>query len=133
VRIARSRIKAQIAADELTAAQVILSGRWEIERMPISEVLGSQPQWGEVQSRRFLAVLHIAEAKTIGSMTERQRLTVPAALAATRPRASPGGPPSPAWPPAVRAASETRLTRAMAIVSPAGASQTRPTQPSQSN
>jgi hypothetical protein len=75
VRIARSRIKAQIAVDELTAAQVILSGRWEIERMPISEVLGSQPQWGAVQSRRFLAVLHIAEAKTIGSMTERQRLS----------------------------------------------------------
>lgn len=80
VRIARSRIKAQIAAGELTAAHVILSARWEIERMPISEVLGSQPQWGAVRSRRFLAGLHLAETKRIGSMTERQRLTVAAAL-----------------------------------------------------
>jgi hypothetical protein len=80
VRIARSRIKAQIAAGELTAAQVILSARWESERMPISEVLGSQPQWGAVRSRGFLAGLHMPETKTIGSMTERQRLTVAAAL-----------------------------------------------------
>ena len=80
MRIVRSRIKAQIAADKLTAAQVILSARWEIERMRISEVLGSQPQWGAVRSRRFLAGLHMAETKTIGTMTERQRLTVAAAL-----------------------------------------------------
>lgn len=80
MRVARSRIKAQIAVGELTAAQVILSARWETERMAISEVLGSQPQWGAVRSRGFLAGLHMAEAKTIGSMTERQRLTVAAAL-----------------------------------------------------
>jgi hypothetical protein len=80
VRAARSRIKAQIAAGELTAGQVILSARWEVERMPISEVLGSQPQWGAVRSRGFLAGVHLLETKTIGSMTERQRLTVAAAL-----------------------------------------------------
>lgn len=80
VRIVRSRVKAQIAAGELTAAEVILSARWEVERMPISEVLGSQPQWGAVRSRGFLAGLHIAETKTIGSMTKRQRLTVAATL-----------------------------------------------------
>ncbi len=80
VRSARSGIKAQIAAGKLTAAQVILSARWEIERMPIAEVLGSQPQWGAIRSRGFLAGVHMAENKTIGSMTERQRLTVAAAL-----------------------------------------------------
>ncbi len=80
VRSARSGIKAQIAAGKLTAAQVILSARWEIERMPIVEVLGSQPQWGAVRSRGFLAGVHMAENKTVGSMTERQRLTVAAAL-----------------------------------------------------
>lgn len=80
VRTARSRVKAQIAAGELTAAEVILCARWEMERMPISEVLGSQAHWGAVRSRGFLAGLHLAEAKTIGSMTERQRLTVAAAL-----------------------------------------------------
>jgi hypothetical protein len=80
VRIARSRVKAQVATGELTAAEVILSARWEIERMPVAEVLGSQPLWGAVRSRGFLAGLHIAETKTIGSMTRRQRLATAAAL-----------------------------------------------------
>jgi hypothetical protein len=80
VRIARSRVKAQIAAGELTAAEVILSARWEIERMPIAELLGNQPQWGAVRCSGFLAGLHIAETKTIGSMTKRQRLAAAAAL-----------------------------------------------------
>jgi hypothetical protein len=80
VRITRSRVKSQIAAGELTAAEVILTARWEIERMPIAEVLGSQPQWGAVRSRGFLAGLHIVETKTIGSMTKRQRLATSAAL-----------------------------------------------------
>jgi hypothetical protein len=84
VRIARSQVKAQIAADELTAAEVILSARWEIERMPIAELLGSQPHWGGVRCRGFLAGLHIAETKTIGSMTRRQRLATAAALSRDR-------------------------------------------------
>jgi hypothetical protein len=84
VRTARSRVKAQIAADELTAAEVILSARWEIERMPIAEVLSSQPQWGGVRCRGFLAGLHIAETKTIGSTTERQRRALAAALSRER-------------------------------------------------
>jgi hypothetical protein len=80
VRITGSRVKAQIAAGELTAAEVILSARWEIERMPIAEALGSQPRWGAVRCRGFLAGLHIAETKTIRSMTKRQRLAAAAAL-----------------------------------------------------
>jgi hypothetical protein len=85
VRIARSRVKRQIAAEELTAGEVILSARWEIDRMPIAEVLISQPQWGETRCRGFLADLSIGETKTIGSMTARQRLAAAAALSRNRP------------------------------------------------
>jgi hypothetical protein len=80
VRFTRSRVKAQIAAGELTPAEVILSARWEIGRMPLAELLGSQPQWGAVRCRAFLARLHIVETKTIASMTQRQRLATAAAL-----------------------------------------------------
>jgi hypothetical protein len=89
VRMTRSRVKAQIAAGELTPAEVILSARWEIERMPIAEVLGSQPQWGAVRCRGFLAALRLAETKTIGSMTKRQRLATAAALSRNRPVSKP--------------------------------------------
>jgi hypothetical protein len=80
VRSARSRLKRQIAAGELTAAEVILGCRWEIERMPIGEVLVSQPHWGEARSRHFLLQLRLYEAKTVGSMTPRQRIAAAALL-----------------------------------------------------
>jgi hypothetical protein len=89
VRMTRSRVKAQIAAGELTPAEVILNASWEVERMPIAEVLGSQRQWGAVRCRGFLAPLRLTETKTIGSMTKRQRLATAAALSRDRPVSKP--------------------------------------------
>lgn len=80
VRTARAGLKRRIAAGELTAAEVILSARWEIDTMPIAEVLGSQRHWGENRSRGFLARLGLCEGKTIGSMTARQRIASAAVL-----------------------------------------------------
>jgi hypothetical protein len=80
VRIARARLKREIAAGELTAAEVILRPRREIEGMPIAGVLVSQRRWGEDRCRGFLAGLGMSEAKTIGSMTERQRIATAAVL-----------------------------------------------------
>ena len=80
VRSARAELKRRIAAGELTAAEVILSSRWEIESMPIREVLLSQRHWGESRSRGFLARLGLREGKTIGSMTTRQRIALAAVL-----------------------------------------------------
>ena len=80
VRIARARVKRRIAAGELTAAQVILSPRREIDGMAIAGVLGSQYRWGALRSRGLLARLGMSEAKTIGSMTERQRIATASVL-----------------------------------------------------
>ena len=80
VRSARAQLKRRIGAGELTAAEVILSSRWEIETMPIGEVLGSQRHWGQSRSRGFLARLGLCEGKTIGSMTARQKIASAAVL-----------------------------------------------------
>lgn len=80
VRSARAQLKQRIAAGELTAAEVILSSRWEIESMQVGEVLISQRDWGERRSRGFLARLGLPEGKTIGSMTPRQRIASAAVL-----------------------------------------------------
>jgi hypothetical protein len=80
VRSARARLKRRIADGEVTAVAVILSPRWETESMPIGEVLASRRHWGRVQCRGFLAGLHMAETKTIGSMTVRQRIGAAAVL-----------------------------------------------------
>ncbi len=41
--------------------------------MSIADLLMSQHRWGRTRCRRFLASIPMAETKTIGSMTERQR------------------------------------------------------------
>src|SRR5947208_16212305 len=74
VRSARAGLKRRIAAGELTAAEVILSSPWEIESMPIGEVLGSQRHWGESRSRGLLARLGVREGKTNGSMIAVRRI-----------------------------------------------------------
>jgi hypothetical protein len=83
VREVRAVLKRRIAAGQLSAAEVILRHRWEVESMPVAEVLASQRSWGNARCRRFLTAVRLSERKTIGSMTERQRLAVAARLDAS--------------------------------------------------
>src|SRR4051794_30408342 len=85
VRQARARIKRRIASGDLTAAEVILSHPWEVESMRIAEVLLSQRHWGSRRCDEFLVRMSMHENKSIGSMTERQRIAVAALLTATHP------------------------------------------------
>jgi hypothetical protein len=80
VRLVRAKLKRRIAQGEVSAAEVILVSRWEVEGMSIAELLTSQRQWGEARCRRALMPLHIHGNKTIGSMTERQRVALGALL-----------------------------------------------------
>jgi hypothetical protein len=53
VRRARALVKRRIREGQLTAAEVVLSHRWEIESMPVAEVLLSQRQWGRKRCDGF--------------------------------------------------------------------------------
>src|SRR5215208_6160335 len=83
VRRARALVKRRIASGQLTAAEVVLSHRWEIESMPVAEVLLSQRQWGRKRCDAFLLAVTIADDKSIGSMATRQRIAGPAMLTAS--------------------------------------------------
>jgi hypothetical protein len=83
VRLARAELKRRIAYGDTSAAEVVLSSPWEVETMAVAELLMSQRRWGHTRARRFLAAIPMAETKTIGSMTERQRQTLAAMLSAT--------------------------------------------------
>ena len=85
VRSARAMVKRRIASGALTAAEVILGHPWELDTMPITEILISQRQWGTGRCHQFLLRLTMRENKAIGSMTQRQR-TAAAALLTDRPR-----------------------------------------------
>ena len=81
VRLARAELKRQVAEGETTVAEVVRSCPWEAGSMAIAELLMSQHRWGRTRCRKLLAPLGIAENKTIGSMTERQRLALAQRLA----------------------------------------------------
>ncbi len=80
VRFARAALKRRVAKGTLSAADVILSCSSEIEGMAVADLLLSQRQWGDARCRRFLAALPLSETKTVGSMTDRQRRALVAAL-----------------------------------------------------
>jgi hypothetical protein len=82
IRHVRAKLKRRIADGNVSAAEVILLHQHEVESMRVGDVLTSQRHWGDVRCRRFLTPLFLQETKTIGSMTERQRLAVAARLSA---------------------------------------------------
>jgi hypothetical protein len=82
VRLARARLKRQVASGERSAAEVIMASPWEADSMDISELLMSQRRWGRTRCRRVLLSLGLPENKQIGTMTERQRIALAATLAA---------------------------------------------------
>ena len=89
VRLARAELKRRVASGRLTAAEVVLASPWEAESMTISDLLRSQRRWGTTRCRKFLQCIPMSENKTIGSMTERQRMAVAQLLTAlSTPRTS---------------------------------------------
>jgi hypothetical protein len=85
VRLARADLKRRIAQGELSAAEIVLECPAEVVGMAVADLLMSQRRWGRTRCRRFLAAIPLAENKSIGSMTDRQRR----ALAMALPKCSP--------------------------------------------
>jgi len=87
VRHVRSVLKAHIAEGQITAGEVILACPAEANRMPIAQLLATQPGWGHARSAAFLAEVSVSEKKPIGSLTERQRRNIASMLSRATPRA----------------------------------------------
>ena len=73
VRLARARLKREIANGDMSAARVILDLPPEARNWSVRELLMSQPRWGSIRSRKLLSELQISELRPIGALTERQR------------------------------------------------------------
>ena len=81
VRLARAALKRTVAAGRRSAAEIVLDCPWEVESMPLGELLSAQRRWGLTRSRKFITALSISENKKIGTLTNRQRKLVAGALA----------------------------------------------------
>ncbi len=84
VRLARADLKRRVATGETSVAEVVLQCPWEAQSMTVADLLMSQRRWGVSRCRKFLAQIPMSEAKTVGTMTDRQRRTL-AAMLSVRP------------------------------------------------
>jgi hypothetical protein len=82
VRLARAALKREIGTGKRDAPAVILDCPWEVDSMTLAELLTSQRRWGRTRARKFLSVLGLSENKRVGTLTQRQRLLLAAALEA---------------------------------------------------
>jgi hypothetical protein len=97
VRLARAELKRRIAAQDLSAAEVVLGCPHEAEGMSISDVLMSQRRWGRARCRRLLLSVGLVENKPLGTLTPRQRRELAEVLAArssSQPQQRPVGEPA---------------------------------------
>jgi hypothetical protein len=75
VRVARAEL-----AGELTAAEVVLTNPAVAQRMTVADLLDSQHGWGPRRVRQFLRTFSMSEARTVGSLVERERQMVASRL-----------------------------------------------------
>jgi hypothetical protein len=87
VRLARAALKREISAGRREVTEVIHHSPWEAESMSLSELLCSQRRWGRARSRKLLSSIALNEAKRVGTLTDRQRRILVAALEAKLARA----------------------------------------------
>jgi hypothetical protein len=82
VRLARAALKREISAGRREITEVIMSSPWEVESMGLGELLCAQRRWGRARSRKLLSSTALSEGKRVGTLTERQRRVLVAALEA---------------------------------------------------
>ena len=82
VRLARAALKRAVEAGDVDTAEVVRECPWEVETMTIGELLRSQRRWGRARSRKLLVSATLSEGKRVGTLTERQRRILVAALEA---------------------------------------------------
>jgi hypothetical protein len=76
----RAKLRRRLRAGEVAAAELILRGSRDTDTMTVTDLLSSQPGWGPVSAAKVLCSMSLSEQKTLGSLTERQRLTLAALL-----------------------------------------------------
>ncbi len=80
IRLARARLRQAIHDGDGFAASVLIENPRCAETWAVSEMLQAQRRWGPKTTHRLLVRLQIAELKTVGSLTPRQRRVLSEAL-----------------------------------------------------
>jgi hypothetical protein len=84
VRRARAELRRQLRDGEVLAAETVLLNAHNMDTMTVTDLLSSQRGWGPIRAAKTLRSVSLSERKTLGSLTERQRLTLAAVLSIGR-------------------------------------------------
>lgn len=76
IRVARARLKQQVACGERSVADVLYQAPEETDTMTVFDLLCVQYRWGEIRARELLTAARISEFKTVGALSDRQRNTL---------------------------------------------------------
>lgn len=80
VRVVRAGLKQKLRDGEVNASETILRCSHDTDTMTVTELLSSQRGWGPTRAASCLRSVLLSESKTLGSLTERQRLMLAAVL-----------------------------------------------------
>lgn len=80
IRVARCVLKRRLRAGEITPAEAILRASRDTDTMTVADLLQSQRGWGPKRCFKVLRVVSLSDRKTLGSLTERQRVTLAGVL-----------------------------------------------------
>ena len=89
VRLTRATLKRRLRTGELSAADAIMRSSRDTDTMTVTELLVSQRGWGPTRSAKMLRSVSLPEKKTLGSLTERQRVMLAAVLSSSENRQRP--------------------------------------------
>lgn len=80
VRVVRADLKRRLRSGEVAAAEAILRCSSDTHTMTVGELLRCQRGWGPRRSALMLRSLSVSDRKTLGSLTQRQRVMLAAVL-----------------------------------------------------
>jgi hypothetical protein len=80
VRLTRATLKRKLRTGEVAVADTVLRSSRDTATMTVAELLLSQRGWGPTRAAKMLRSLSLSEKKTLGSLTERQRVMLAAVL-----------------------------------------------------
>lgn len=84
VRVARARMKEQLRAGTVDAVDLIVQPPDFLQSMKVGKFLVSIPKMGPTKARMLMLRVRIAEGKTVGGLSERQRVELATLLRSRR-------------------------------------------------
>lgn len=80
IRIHRASLKRDLKAGRVSLVDLLADPYEEIETMKVLDLLLATPKYGRIKANKLLQMCRISPSKTIGGLSDRQRVEIIARL-----------------------------------------------------